>query len=258
MIHTEQGSGDALQFARYLPWAAERCKRLLVVCPERLHRLYATIPGIDELRPAGSFAADEFQAYLPLLSLPLVFQTTVETVPNQVPYIQAPSERIPLPPPAIPNPRLKVGLNWAGKSSYLADEKRSCTPREFMPLLQVPDIAYYSLQFGEGADQLPMLGELQSRVVDLNGLHDDFADTAGLMEQLDVIVSVDTAPVHLAGALARPVCVAVAYDADWRWLLFREDSCWYPTARVFRQSQPGNWESVFTNIATALQQFNKE
>jgi hypothetical protein len=252
LVHSEQGAGDAIQFVRYLPIAAERCDRLMFFCPVNLFPLFRSLPGVAELRGPGTIQVSEFQTYLPLMSLPHVLGTTLETIPSRVPYLRPVPRSVDLGPSPIPNPRLKVGLSWSGSPTHQNDRHRSCHLRDLTPLLDVPDVAFYSLQLGPRAGEVYDLGERTGRVADLSDRQADFADTAAIMEQLDLTISVDTAVLHLAGALGHPAWGLLTARHDWRWLIDREDSPWYPTIRLFRQSRLDDWAEVFTRAAAEL------
>jgi len=254
LIHAEQGAGDAIQFARYLPLAAERCGRLIVVCTPELRPLFATLPGIAELREPGRLEVSEFDAYLPLLSLPRVFETTPASVPAAVPYLDAAALRRRKGDgyPVLPaSPRLKVGVCWAGSSGYKHDRQRSCALSDFLPLLQREGVDFYSLQKGERSRDLLQLPE-GIRVQDLDGVRKDFGDTALIIDQLDLLITVDTSVAHLAGALGKPVWTLLSRVPDWRWGLEGETSAWYPSMRLFRQTRPGDWNEVMARVAARV------
>ena len=254
LIHTEQGAGDAIQFARYLPLVAERCRKLMLVCRADLMPLLATLPGIAEVREPGTLQVAEFDTYLPLLSLPEVFGTTLETIPNTVPYFDLATlrrrqgGRVPTLPRAAP---MKIGIVWAGSPTYQNDRHRSCRLSAFMPMLGIPGIDFFSLQKGEPSRELT---ELMPGLAlhDLDAAIRDFGDTALFIEQLDLVISVDTAVAHLAGALGKPVWVLLPAVADWRWGLQGDTTPWYPSMRLFRQTQTGDWAEVMARVATAL------
>jgi len=255
LIHTEQGAGDAVQFARYLPLAAQRCRKLILVCRGDLIPIFSTIPGIAQVREAGAINVSEFDTYAPLLSLPRLFGTTLETIPAEIPYLDAQAIRrrknadasLPLPLPSS----LKVGLVWAGSPTYKNDRHRSCPLPEFGPVLQTPGVAFYSLQKGERSQELQQLSP-ELRVHDLDASLQDFGDTAILIDQLDLVITVDTAVAHVAGALGKPVWTLLPQVSDWRWLLEGETTPWYPTMRLFRQTQTGDWAGVMRRVARAL------
>lgn len=261
LLHAEQGLGDTIQFIRYVPLVVERGGRVIVTCHQPLMRLLSTMPGIDQFIPLG-MPLPTFDTYAPLLSLPGILGTTLDTVPNQVPYLQPPKLSFSLPtleaemaatsPGRIQNPKLKVGLVWSGGNLYKQNQTRSFSLQEFQPVLEVPEISFYSLQKGIPQLEIAELG-WQSRLMDLSEQLQDMADTAAAIAQLDLVITVDTSVAHLAGALATPVWVLLAHVADWRWLLHREDSPWYPTMRLFRQSHPGDWQGVMHRVIAALQ-----
>ena len=252
LVHSEQGAGDAIQFVRFLPQAAERCDRIMFVCPERLHRLFGSLPGVSETRGPGQLLYSEFAAYIPLLSLPRALGTTLESVPRQVPYLPPAGRSIELEPSLVPNPRLRVGLVWAGSPTHLNDRHRSCSLRDLGALFDVPGIAYYSLQVGPQAREVTEPGKWSGVLVDVGKRLVDFADTAAALEQLDLTISVDTSVLHLAGALGRPVWGLLSARTDWRWMLDREDSPWYPTLRLFRQTRVDDWQALSSRVAAAL------
>jgi hypothetical protein len=251
LLYSEQGLGDALQFIRYVPLVAARGGRVVVECRPELKRLLESMPGI--VLTATGESLPQFDVHLPILSLPRVFGTTLENIPAQVPYLSpAPDlvrrwqERA-----GFGRDRLNIGLAWAGNRSHVNDRNRSIPFDTFLPLLDVPGVAFYSLQKGDGAEASPGR-QMNPSVVDLTGDLVDFEDTAALVSHLDLLISVDTAVAHLAGALAKPVWTLLPYVPDWRWMLERDDSPWYPTMRLFRQTTPGDWASVIRSVAGEL------
>ncbi len=249
LLHCEQGLGDTIQFIRYAPLVQARGGCVIVECYQSLVRLLPTVPGVEQVVPRGT-TLPEFDVHAPLLSLPHILGTTLETVPAQIPYLSpphSPSWRLEQPPDTY----LKVGIVWAGSPDNLSDRIRSCSLKDFSPLLQLPGIAFYSLQKGTPVEELTQLSS-QVPLQDLSSQLDDFAATAAVIAQLDLTISVDTAVAHLAGALNRPVWVLLCDKADWRWMLEREDSPWYPGMRLFRQSQSGDWAGVFARVTEAL------
>jgi uncharacterized protein (TIGR03032 family) len=254
LVHTEQGAGDAIQFARYLPMAAERCRKLILVCPADLMPLMATLPGISEIRPAGQITVAEFDTYLPLLSLPRVFATTPATIPGIVPYIDVAAlrrRREGTLPDLVFSAAPRVGLVWAGSPTYRHDRQRSCELREFLPVLTTAGIQFYSLQKGERSQDLELISA-NIRIENLAPSLHDFGDTTLLIDQLDLVITVDTAVAHLAGAMAKQVWVLLNHLPDWRWAPKQETSPWYPTMRLFRQEQAGDWSSVMRRVAEQL------
>jgi tetratricopeptide (TPR) repeat protein len=252
LLHCEHGFGDAIQFIRYVPLVAERCGRVIVSCRPELHRLFQSTPEVAQWVAPGE-PLPLFDAHCPLMSLPLALGTTVQTIPRSVPYLQVDSraierwrERLAHDPGG-----LKVGLAWAGSSAHKNDRNRSLPLSLLAPWAQVQGVAFYSLQKGEAAGQAKdSPGGMN--LIDWTEALGDFADTAALVANLDLVISVDTAVVHLAGALGRPVWVLAPFMPDWRWLLEREDSPWYPTVRLFRQKTAGRWDEVIERVAECL------
>jgi uncharacterized protein (TIGR03032 family) len=254
LIHTEQGAGDSIQFARYLPWATQRCKKLVLVCPPDLMALFTTLPNISEVREAGTINMAEFDTYLPLMSLPRVSGATLDNIPASVPYINIDAIRRRKGADAVPalSTRLrKVGIAWAGSPTHRNDRRRSCALQEFLPALRTPGIAFYSLQKGEGSGQLSDLPS-DVKVEELESHLQDLGDRALLIAQLDLVITVDTSVAHLAGALGKPVWTLLPYVPDWRWLMEGETTPWYPTMRLFRQTRPGDWPDVMKRVAERL------
>lgn len=255
LVHTEQGAGDALQFARYLPLAAARCKKLILICPPHLMPVFASLPGIAELREVGTVKVSEFDTWLSLLSLPRVFGTTLDTIPSAVPYIDIEAIRRRKTVDTLPmlaSSRPKLGIAWAGSPTHRNDRHRSCRVQDFLSLLGKAEIAFYSLQKGEHNGDLKELPP-EVAVRDLSAQLNDFGDTALAIEQLDLVISVDTAIVHLAGALGKPVWTLLPCVPDWRWGLEGETTPWYPGMRLFRQTSPGDWAEVMGRVVKALE-----
>jgi Flp pilus assembly protein TadD len=253
LLHAEQGFGDALQFARYAALAASRGGRVFVECHPPLARLFRSLAGVDRVVPRGEGPLPPFDVHCPFMSLPMVFGTTLATVPAEVPYLRA--------TPAAANrwrrrlaaepPGRRVGLVWSGDAKHQKDRDRSVLLAMLAPLAAAPGVRFYSLQFGPPAEAAAAPPPGMS-LTDWTGELDDFADTAGLASQLDLVVTVDTAVAHLAGALGRPTWVLVPFAPDWRWLLDRDDSPWYPTMRLFRQRTKGDWAHPIARVAEAL------
>ncbi|MGB0563549.1 MAG: tetratricopeptide repeat protein, partial [Spirulinaceae cyanobacterium] len=249
LVHTEQGSGDAIQFIRFIPQLAERCQGILLVCIPELMPLFQTVPGITKLLPPGTLSLNDFQTFAPLMSLPYCLGTTMNNLPRQVPYLDTTT------PETIYLPRegFKVGIVWGGSPTQKNDHNRSARLADFLPLLEIPQVQFYSLQVGDRASELQQL-PVNLTVKDLRPLIQDYGDTANLIKQLDLVITVDTSVAHLAGAMGRPVWTLLCADPDWRWLQGRDDTPWYPTMRLFGQEQPQDWTLVMTQVARALQQ----
>jgi tetratricopeptide (TPR) repeat protein len=274
LIHMEQGLGDMVQFIRFAAQAKQRGGRILVECPGFLAPLLARCPGVDVIIPEGILqpgqdvpAAPRFDVQIPVMSLPFALGTTLATLPADVPYIHLDPALVGLwnerliaglaeitPKSSRP---LKVGICWQGNPNHRLDRHRSIALSEFAPLAKIPGIRLVSLQKGPGAAQIQSLQPPiriweppQSDQMTAQAL----LDTAALMKNLDLVISVDTGTCHLAGALGVPVWVPLSAIGEWRWLLHREDSPWYPTMRLFRQKKLGQWRGVFHRIARELKQ----
>lgn len=249
LLHAEQGLGDTIQFIRYAPLVKGAGATVLVECQPRLAPLLETMPEIDQVIPAGA-PLPYFDAHLPLLSLPRVFRTALDNVPRIVPYLRVPEEMAEKWRYRLPGDgRKKVGLVWAGNPEYRNDRNRSVPLSEFAPLARVPGVRFFGLQH-PGTDQsLPPAG---LEIEDLETEAGQITDTAAALLNLDLVISVDATVAHLAGALGVPVWTLLPFQADWRWMLNREDSPWYPTMRLFRQAAPGDWQDVMERVAGAL------
>jgi hypothetical protein len=223
--------------------------------------LFATLPGVAELRETGRIGVAEFDAYLPLLSLPHVFGTTIETIPAAIPYFDAAALRRRKKNTALtlpPSPRPRIGIAWAGSPTRRNNRHRPCTLQAFLPLLRMSGIDFFSLQKGDRARDLAEL-PTDVQVQNLEPKLGDFGDLAVIIDQLDLIISVDTAVAHLAGALGKPVWTLLDYVPDWRWGLLGDSTPWYTAMRLFRQTEPGNWEGAMKQVAQALsEQLNRK
>jgi Flp pilus assembly protein TadD len=261
LLYAEQGLGDTIQFIRYARLVQRRGGRVLVECQPALVPLLSGCAGIDELLGRGS-ALPEFDLQAPLLSLPRILGTTLESVPADVPYLSADAALVEQWQREWSTlPGFKIGIAWQGSPTHQADRQRSIPLAHFAPLSRLPGVRLISLQKGPGCEQLanfaarhPIL-DLGSRLDETAGA---FRDTAAVMKVLDLVLSADTAVAHLAGALAVPAWVALAFNPDWRWLQGREDSPWYPTIRLARQDRPGNWESVFQRLTVEVVRLVKQ
>ncbi|WP_051037999.1 tetratricopeptide repeat protein [Thalassoporum mexicanum] len=274
LIWAEPGQffGDTIHFGRYLPLLATRLPqtRIVLQCHTALVKLLETIAGLEVIT-AAQLPQLEFNYHLPALSLPHIFQTKINDIPDRVPYLEVPaSARSPQLAQvfnASKTNKYKIGIVWAsGKRSGTWLNRfyrhKSCPLELFLPLLQLPEVELYSLQVGEDAKQLEPLGlefianregdRSVNLITNLSPYIQDFADTATLIEQLDLVIAVDTAVAHLAGAMGKPTWVLLATDAEWRWLRDRIDCPWYPTMRLFRQTHLGDWQGVFDEILAAL------
>jgi len=287
LLRTEMGYGDAIQFVRYAPLVAQRgASKVILETYPYLRRLFTTVSLVQEVIVKGE-PLPAFDLQVPLMSLPRILGTTIETIPDRIPYLYAEGKEAAV-PGALPRPSgqepgvsvatspsgqeyapdtgaegavkysgslrtarhpdgiVKVGIVWATNPKSPTTSKRSCPVSLFLELSQIPGISLYSLQ-KKHTDILN-----GAPIQDLRELLNDFADTAAVISQLDLVISVDTSVAHLAGALGKSVWVLLPFSPDWRWLLDRSDSPWYPTMRLFRQAKLGDWPSVFAQVKAAL------
>lgn len=245
LLHAEQGFGDMIQFARHAREVKARGARVVLAVPGPLVRLMQRLAGVDEVVPAGG-ALPDFDVFCPIASLPGVLGTTLETIPAPIPYLDAD-------PRCDRGPGLNVGLVWAGNPGFVHDRLRSVDAATFSVLADVPGITFHSLQKGVAQKDGAQKGAappfpMQDRMGEIT----DFADTAGLVAGMDLVIAVDTAVAHLAGAMGKPVWMLSRYMGCWRWLRDRDDSPWYPTMRIFRQRSSGDWGGVLAEVRAAL------
>jgi tetratricopeptide (TPR) repeat protein len=258
LIHAEQGIGDTFQFIRFAALAKARGGAVVVEAPARLHALLNTAAGIDRLVASGG-PLPPFATHAPLLSLPLIFGTDLASIPAPGRYLAADPalvRRWRMRLEALPRPW--VGLAWQGSPTYRGDRRRSIPLKLFAGLVREGPASFISLQKGPGEEQIAASGLAEvlhhfAAAVDVGP--DAFVDTAAIIENLDLVITSDTAVPHLAGALGRPVWTLLPFAPDWRWLLGREDSPWYPTMRLFRQKSSGDWPEVIARVAVALARF---
>jgi hypothetical protein len=253
LVYPEQGLGDAVQFARYAMLAADAGARCVIRCPDTIAPLLATIRGVAEVIRDGE-ALPRYDAHLPLLSLPRVFRTTSGTIPAAVPYIAiSDAKRATARATLVRTGAMrKIGLCWAGNPAHGNDRNRSLPLAALAPLFAVPGISWFSLQQGKATAQIATT-PASSAIVPLPA-DAALVDTAALIAELDLIITVDTSIAHLAGALARPAWMLLPFAPDWRWQLGRDDSPWYPTFRLFRQTTSGDWSDVIARMADAIRQ----
>jgi tetratricopeptide (TPR) repeat protein len=255
LLDAEQGLGDTIQFARYAPLVKARVGCVILRCQKPLVALLRSLPGVDAV-----IAQDEplphFDAWLPLLSVPQIFTPAIEAIPRAIPYLLIEDSLVRFWQPRIERfAGLRVGIHWQGNPAFLKDRFRSIPLACFEPLAKLPGVRLISLQKGAGTEQLTQR-IVTFPVVDLGlkpaEVHGPFLDTAAILRCLDVVVTSDTSIAHLSGALGIETWLAVPHVPEWRWLLNREDTPWYPTLRLVRQSHVGQWGSVFVRIAAAL------
>jgi tetratricopeptide (TPR) repeat protein len=273
LLHAEQGFGDTLQFIRFAPLVKRRGGSVVVQCPAPLLRIVARCAGVDLAVDASSYVPD-CHIHAPMLSLPAIFGTTIDTVPAHVPYLAADptlvehwrsllaqalgtgadgdaDESFTAGPVAKP---FLIGIAWQGNPAHRADHWRSFPLEQFGALADLPGVRLISLQTEHGLDQLPRCAG-RFPVTELTGpRRSDFSTTAAIMAHLDLVITPDTAVAHLAGGLGVQVWVGIGSVSDWRWPRGREDTPWYPTMKLFRQTKLGDWDSVFRRMASALEQ----
>ena len=252
-LHSEQGFGDTILFGRYIPLVAARGARVILEVPLPLVELMATVSGVSQIVRRGD-APPDFDMQCPLPSLPLAFGTRLETIPSAVPYLRAsPEAAMNWDARLGAKHRPRIGLAWSGEPTHAGDANRSIPLSSLLSLLDI-GATFVSLQKDVRATDATVL-QGRSDLLDFRDDLKSFSDTAALVSQLDLVISVDTSVAHLAGALAKPVWVLVPFVPDWRWQLDRDDSPWYPTARVFRQDDARNWAHVIARVHAALSEF---
>lgn len=254
LVYPEQGFGDMIQYSRFLPLLAEHGGEVVVQTRAELVDLFAAqnFAGVaDVIVQEPDAPPPRADLCLAFMSLPAALKITGETIPSAS-YLTAPKRTLPI-PKAPPAARLKVGIVWAGSRSHRNDHNRSVPFTRFLPLMADPRVAVYSLQKGEAEEQTLRASGMAALVHDAAGLLRDFADTAAVIDQLDLVITVDTAVAHLAGAMGKPVWVVLPWQCDWRYGL--DDTAthlWYPCMRTFRQKSPNDWETVFGAVGKAL------
>jgi hypothetical protein len=253
LLHAEQGFGDTIQFVRFAPLLAARGANVILEVQSQLVRLLSGMPGAAAVI-ARNAPLPRYDFHCPLLSLPLACATALETIPAEIPYIAPVQPDVACWRARLPQRRPLVGLVWSGERSHDNDLNRSMGLATLAPLLDLPDIAFVSLQHEVREEDAALL---QSRpgVVQIGAKFTDFAGTAAALAALDAVISVDTAVAHLAGAMGMPLFLLLPFAADFRWLRERADSPWYPTARLFRQPQFGDWDSVVKLLRQELAKF---
>jgi tetratricopeptide (TPR) repeat protein len=253
LIRAEQGFGDVIQFSRYLPLVAARGGRVVFECYPELQRLLPQLLGIEQFLTKPEQAVD-VDLQIPLLSLPMVFGTTPDTVPRDVPYLRSDPELTGAWQARFDRTdrRFKVGIVWAGSRTHRMDRERSIPPRELAVLADIPDVRWVSVQKRDattsGNERPPL------ELTDWTDQLHDFADTAALLANLDLLITIDSAPAHLAGAMGKPVWVLLSTASDFRWMLGRDDSPWYPSMRLLRQSHRGDWAELLSRAAWQLKE----
>lgn len=251
--NAEQGFGDSIQFVRYLPLVAQNGAKIVLELPDSLMPLIEDIDGIDGKYRRGDLLPP-FNVHCPLLSLPLAFGTTLASIPALVPYLLPPSARVEIWRKRLSHvDKPRIGLVWSGKPTHKNDHNRSIALSLLEPLMSIPGVTFVSLQREYREVDLPVLDRLP--ILRLDEALTDFADTAAVIGELDLVIAVDTAVAHLAGAMAKPLWIMLPHIQDWRWMRGRADSPWYPTTRLFRQMQIGDWSGVITRAGQEFAAF---
>lgn len=249
----DQGFGDAIQFARYIPLVAARCDGVVLGCSEQLAPLLVGIKGVVQIVTRYKDIEGDCKVYCRLTGLPILFNTTLDSIPAPIPYLTADlrkaanwTERL-----KMQAGKLRVGIAWAGRTTHANDKNRSMNLGQWQPLLNVPGVSFVSLQKEIPECDIAAMAT-NNKILSLGSELNDFSDTAALIQVLDLVISVDTSVVHLAGALGKPAWVLLPYVPDWRWLYNREDSPWYPSLRLFRQNAPHDWRDPVERAAVEL------
>jgi len=250
----DQGFGDTIQFARYIPLVAERCPKLVVACSAEMFPIIGQQPGVQGYYERWA-EMPAFAAYCPLSGLPRLFKTDLDSIPAPIPYLRAEPARVDhwrrrLDALSLPGYR-RVGLVWAGRPTHGNDFNRSMTLKDLAPLTEVERTVFFSLQMGPGQAQT---GGYYGRapLINLGPEIGDFSDTMAILSLLDRLVTVDTSVAHLAGAMGRPASILTPFAPDWRWLQDRTDSPWYPSVELLRQAAPGDWSAPIAMAAARL------
>lgn len=251
LLYPDHGMGDTIQFIRYAPIIKRMGGRVIACCQRPIARVLATCPGIDQLVTEGD-PTPAFDVYVPLMSLPRILGTTVNTVPADVPYLHADPRLVDRWRDELrPFEGFKIGVAWQGNPQYPNDRDRSFPLSALEPIARLPGVRLFSLQRGLGREQIEAHAESLG-LIDLAGRFTDFMDNAAAMRSLDLVIVPDTSLSHLAGSLGVPVWLALCLAPDPRWMTGREDSVWYPRHRLFRQTAPGHWDDVFARMAAEL------
>jgi len=256
LLYEEQGYGDTIQFARYCDIVSNKGIKVILLCSEPLKSIMKNVNGITEVYNYKE-QLPEFDFHCPLSKLPLIFRTDLDNIPSNIPYISITPDLFSFWKNKINSERhFKVGLAWAGNPEHRNDKNRSFPFEKYLPLFSLKNIKFYSLQIGPSS--LRKINKPEGiDIIDLTEDIKDFSDTAALIENLDLVISVDTAIVHLAGALGKKVWTLLPFSPDWRWMLNRDDSPWYPTMKLFRQTKSGDWDTVIKMVYSELSAYTK-
>jgi hypothetical protein len=251
LVHAEQGLGDVLQMLRYVPLLAERGARIILCVQPELTQIVGSVRGAERVMTTAD-PLPPFDLHCPVMSLPLAFGTLATTIPANIPYLSAPDRHQTWWRNRLgPKTKRRIGLVWSGGATHKNDHNRSLPLQALLPILDA-DAEFVSLQVDYRPGDRTLLGA-DGRIRNFQNDLKSFADTAALIEQLDLVISVDTSAAHLAGALGKALWILLPYMPDFRWALDRADSPWYPTARLFRQPGINDWESVLESVRNALE-----
>jgi hypothetical protein len=252
LIHAEQGYGDTIQFLRFVPLLVQMGGNIILEVQDGSLLSLARSLGCNGTVITRNDHAPEADLQIPLMSIPGVLKTTLETLPGYVPYLFADHERRTYWQRTIGSRQgLRIGICWKGRNEHVNDRFRSCPLPALIPLLRLPEIQWFSLQFGPGKEEL-RASAADLPLIDLTDSSTDFHDTAALMAEIDLVITVDTAVAHLAGATGRPTWLLLPFAPDWRWGLATDMTPWYPAMKLFRQEKPGDWLGVAEQVAHAL------
>jgi len=253
LVQAEQGFGDSMQFVRYLPLVKERGGKVIFAEKPELVGLFKNLEGVDDLVDIKKVAEGDLDCdlYVTLLSLPMFFATKTDNIPAAIPYLFAQDSKVTYWQNKIKTDAFKVGITWAGNPTHNNDRNRSCTLDNFTQLAKIKNVKLFSLQKGTAIDQINDW-PADIEMINLGREFADFTDTAAAIENMDMIISVDTSVIHLAGAMGKNAILLLPQEPDWRWMLDRDDTPWYPTITLLRQKQYGNWNSIFQHAAEQL------
>lgn len=247
LLVAEQGLGDTIQMVRYASDLSKRGIKVGVEAQKTLHAVLKTVPGVSEVLEPGS-SVEEYGAWLPIMSVPTILKTTEKTIPTSVPYMSVPKDAVST---ISDKKRFSVGIVWRGNPKHETDAMRSIALTHWAAVLETEGVDFVSLQIGASGPELELV-QAAANISDASSGLADFGDTAAVVDRLDLIISVDTAMAHLAGALGKPVWLLISPANDWRWMVGRDDSPWYPTLRIFRASRIRIWKDVMHRVAHAL------
>ena len=247
LLYGEQGLGDVIQFARYAPLVARRGAEVLLYCAPPLARLLRRLPDITDVVPSDR-ACPRTDWACSLMDVPAIWGTDRHSIPDGCPYLASHARQ----PPLLSPPRhFRIGIVWAGSPAHAMDHQRSCRLDDFAPLVELPGTEFVSFQVGPRAEELRTTG-WRGLIREAGDAVTPFETTADALAEVDLVITVDTAMAHLAGALGRPVWTLLAFAPDWRWMLGRTDTPWYPTMRLFRQLAPSDWAGAFREVRREL------